>query len=385
MRGKSAVNISITGLSIAVVGLLSLILLPNEARAASSDGQHLLQRLIDGTRKEGQLDLMIVSSVGEKGSRELIGAFKKRFGLEITVNADLSGQESQKFNRAVAEIKAGIAPTFDLMEGPAETVLNLKDAGGTERIDNWQILLGEIAPEAYKVRDRVSPSILAEYGFVWSTRTTAILYNLKFISERELPRTWKDLGNPKYHGAFSVPPWTTITLLGLLKYDKDEWSEVVKAIGRNKRDILTYDAGVQRVLLGDLKFTYGNADSYFEQKGKDPKAPIGLTFFEDMTTIRPTSYVVRKGARHPNAAKLFALWATGAEANEILEKYGIIENSVLGTGPISRKIAETLKERNIKPVSWFDNPQTVEKFRWLSTPEGMEYARAVAKAQREGK
>jgi len=382
MRRRESINIFVIGLAIATAALL--IMLPSEVRAASSDGQRLLQRLVDGARKEGQLNLMIVSSLGEKGSRELINAFKKRFELEITINADLSGQESQKFNQAVAETKAGIPPTFDLMQGPAETVLSLKDAGGTERITDWQSLLAEVAPEAYKVRDRVSPSILAEYGFLWSTRTTAILYNPKAISERELPKTWQDLANAKYRGAFSVPPWTTITLLGLLKYDKDEWLELVKGIGRNKRDILTYDSGVQRVLLGDLKFTYGNADSYFEQKEKDPKAPIGLKFFEDLTTIRPTLYVLRKGARHPSSAKLFALWATSSEANQIFEKHAIVENSILETGPISRKMAEILKGRNIKPMSWFDTPQTVEKFQWLSTPAGMEYARAIAKAQREG-
>jgi iron(III) transport system substrate-binding protein len=364
---------------------LSTLCVAAPALAQRSTASPALQRLVDGARKEGQLDLMIVSSLGEKGSKELIAAFKKRFGLEITINADLSGQESQKFNRAVAEIKAGIPPTFDLMEGPAETVLSLKDAGGTDRVEDWQNLLAEIAPEAYKVRDRVSAFILAGYGFVWSTRTTAILYNSENISEKDLPRTWKDLGNPKYRGMFSVPPWTTIPLLGLLKYEKSEWLELVRAIGRNKRDILTYDAGVERVLLGDLKFTFGNADSYFEQKQKDPKAPIGLTFFEDLTTIRPTSYVVRKGTAHPNAAKLFALWATGTEANEILEKFGIIENSVLGTGSISLKIAKTLQSRHIKPLSWFDSQQTAEKFLWLSTPEGMEYSRAMAKAQREGK
>ena len=138
-------------------------------------------------------------------------------------------------------------------------------------------------------------------------------------------------------------------------------------------------------MLGDLKFTFGNADTYFEHKERDPKAPIGLTFFEDLTTIRPTFYVVRKGAKHPNAAKLFELWAAGGEASEIFEKYGHLENQVLARGPISQKVAETLKARNIKALSWFDSPQTLEKFRWLETKEGQDYSRAIAIAQREGK
>jgi ABC-type Fe3+ transport system substrate-binding protein len=95
--------------------------------------------------------------------------------------------------------------------------------------------------------------------------------------------------------------------------------------------------------------------------------------------------VVRKGTKHPNAAKLFALWATSAEANEIFERNAYVENLVLGKGPISQKIAKVLKDRNIKVWSWFDSPETVAKFQWFESSEGREYAKLVARAQKEGK
>lgn len=78
-------------------------------------------------------------------------------------------------------------------------------------------------------------------------------------------------------------------------------------------------------------------------------------------------YTVRKGARHPNAARLFALWATGAEAGAILDKYAVIENLVLGKGQTTEEVLKALKARNVTPVSWFDSPQNLEKFRWFST------------------
>jgi ABC-type Fe3+ transport system substrate-binding protein len=148
--------------------------------------------------------------------------------------------------------------------------------------------------------------------------------------------------------------------------------------------VLNYAAGVERMLLGDLKFLYGNADYYYEHRRKDPKAPIGLAFFQDLTSMRETMYAVRKGARHPNAARLFALWASGAEAGAILDKYAVIENLVLGKGQTTEEIAKALKARNITPVGWFDSQQNLEKFNWYSTTEGKEYARALARAQREG-
>jgi ABC-type Fe3+ transport system substrate-binding protein len=93
--------------------------------------------------------------------------------------------------------------------------------------------------------------------------------------------------------------------------------------------------------------------------------------------------MVRKGARHPNAAKLFALWATTSEANRIIENpnYSGSPNLLLGTGPISRQEIKALKDRNIKPVSWFDSPENVEKLLWYETEEGKRYVRELSAAR----
>ena len=344
-----------------------------------------LKALIEGARKEGQLDLMITSSQGEKGAAELSEAFKKRFGLEIKMNYDLSGLESQKINQAVAETKAGVPPVFDLMQSEPPETLPLLTAGGIELIENWEALLAEISPEAYKVKEKISPSILKGYGFLWGTRLTVMVYNPKLISEGEVPKMWKEMGNPKYRGAFSVPPWIGVARMGIWKYDKDEWLEIVKSWGKNKRDVLTYSAGVDRMLLGDLKFLYANDHYYYEQRARDANAPIEISFFEDITPSSEVMYVMRRGARHANAAKLFTLWATSSEANLLYEKYAFHPNLVLGTGPISKKTAQLLKARNIKQKGWFDNAQNLEMFLWLKSEEGRKYQQALAEAHRTGK
>jgi ABC-type Fe3+ transport system substrate-binding protein len=356
----------------------------SSADAASADSE-ATRRLIEGARKEGQLNLMIVSSMGEKGSQELIAAFKKRFGLDIRVNADLSGQESQTFNKALAETKSGIPPTFDLMQGNSPNILNLKEASGAEPIENWETLLADIAPEAHKVKDKVSPSVLAGYGFVWATRVYGLAYNPKLISAQDLPKTRKEMATPKYRGMFSVPPFISAAQMALLKYDKDEWLEIMKSLGQLKAHVLHYNAGVPRMLLGDVKFLEAMTHNYFEQKTKDPKAPMGFIFFQDFTPLIEVMHVVRKGARHPNAAKLFALWAAGKEPNAIFEKIAYQENLRLGTGVFSKQAAEMIRKVEVKPASWFDSPENFAKFRWLESEEGRKYSQELARAQREGK
>lgn len=112
---------------------------------------------------------------------------------------------------------------------------------------------------------------------------------------------------------------------------------------------------------------------------------IGLSFFENLTPVREVMYVMRKGSRHPNAARLFALWTAGAESNRIIEKHSLTENITLGTGPVTRVSLQLLKERNISPATWFGSAENLEKLRWLQTSEGREYTNAMARAQKDGK
>jgi ABC-type Fe3+ transport system substrate-binding protein len=96
--------------------------------------------------------------------------------------------------------------------------------------------------------------------------------------------------------------------------------------------------------------------------------------------------VVLEGARHPNAAKLFTLWSIGEEASLLFQKHSYAPNVYLGRkGPLSTAIVNELEKRNIKPVTWFDTPETLKEFLWYETAEGKKYAQAIDRAQREGK
>jgi ABC-type Fe3+ transport system substrate-binding protein len=339
--------------------------------------------LIEGARKEGQLNWYPVSSLGTDGAKAISQVFNKRFGLNLRINADVSGNISTVFSKAIVESKSGIPPTFDVLYGPDHRAFEVKEAGGLERIDNWEAILKEMSPEAYAVRQKVSPLDIAGYGFLWANRIKCLNYNTDLITEAELPQTIADLGNPKYKGAFSLAPFVTDAEFGTLIYPKDKWMEIVRTWGALNPAIMTYEAGVQRMLLGEFKFLPSNGEYIFEVKGKNPKAPIGVSFFKDLTANSYVFHMVRKNAKNPNAAKLFTLWTTTPEANRFFEVDFITSpNLVLGTGPISKQLNALLKERNIKPVSWFDSKESLEKLLWYyRTDEGKRYVAEMAKAR----
>ena len=369
-------NVAVICLSMMIVSFCSIL-------QSKAQGQQTLQQLIEGARKEGQLNWYPVSSLGTDGAKAISQVFNKRFGLNLRINADVSGNISTVFSKAIVESKSGIPPTFDVLYGPDHRAFEVKEAGGLERIDNWEAILKEMSPEAYAVRQKVSPLDIAGYGFLWANRIKCLNYNTDLITEAELPQTIADLGNPKYKGAFSLAPFVTDAEFGTLIYPKDKWMEIVRTWGALNPAIMTYEAGVQRMLLGEFKFLPSNGEYIFEVKGKNPKAPIGVSFFKDLTANSYVFHMVRKNAKNPNAAKLFTLWTTTPEANRFFEVDFITSpNLVLGTGPISKQLNALLKERNIKPVSWFDSKESLEKLLWYyRTDEGKRYVAEMAKAR----
>jgi ABC-type Fe3+ transport system substrate-binding protein len=355
-----------------------------ELRAQVS-GRELLRKLVEGARKEGQLDYFTISSMGERGVREIATAFNKRFNLNIRFNTDLSGGEDEKFSQALMEVASGLPASYDVLQGPEHRPLGLWEKKGIEHVDNWDAILKEIAPEAFEVKEKISPLILAGYAFAFGNRVKAINYRTDLIKEEELPRTRKELGNPKYKGMYPMEKWLTPTQYGILVYPKDEWLKIVRAGSWWKPPILHYPVAVQRMMAGEFKFMPSNAYYVFQVKAKNPKAPIGLAFFGDVTPVTYVLHLVRKGAKHPNAAKLFALWATSPEAQRIWEnvEYASIENLMLkqGTGPMSTSVREAVTQKNIKLISWWDSKESLDSFLWYATKEGTEYSRVLEHAQ----
>jgi iron(III) transport system substrate-binding protein len=345
-----------------------------------------MKQLVEGARREGRLTMSLVSSQGAKGGKALGDAFKRRFGLDnMSITIDLSRGSAGDAHKAIAEYEAGIIPSFDVRYFVDEAVLLLKEARAIKRIDNWEMLLKDINLKAYEARNKLSPAPFDGFGFTFATRTDALLYNPKRISEKDLPKTRVEYGHTKYKGMYSLPPWITTAMFGILKYDKNEWLDTVRSWGRNKGHMLAFAAGIERLLLGELSFLYANAYYYFEQKALDANAPIGLSFFQDITNLHRAMNVVLEGTRHPNAASLFTLWSTSEEASQLFQEHASHPNIYLGTGRISNGELSELQKRRIDPITWFDSPKNLSAFLWYETPAGKNYGQALDRAQREGK
>src|SRR5258705_13130416 len=76
---------------------------PTTTHAASAPASGL-KNLIEGARKEGRLNVTVVTSQGAKGGEALGEAFKRRFGLgDMKITFDLNQGTAGDGNKAIPE------------------------------------------------------------------------------------------------------------------------------------------------------------------------------------------------------------------------------------------------------------------------------------------
>jgi ABC-type Fe3+ transport system substrate-binding protein len=211
-----------------------------------------------------------------------------------------------------------------------------------------------------------------------------LIYNTKSISEKDLPRTHRDLADPKYKGKFAQPPWTShweIAPVAFDKFDRNEWLEIVRRAGKNSGAVMGESGAVQRVILGEFAFALAQ-DRYMRQVfAKDPKAPIAARFFDDYNELNQVYYSVRTRARHPAAGTLWALWMTSPESQRIWQPSDL-QAMPYGDSQLDRDFKQNIEKSKARVIGFLDNEKTMDLLKWYRTEEGRKYLDAVARAIR---
>jgi len=342
--------------------------------------------LVKQAKKEGALNAMVITAITGKTTPQLATAFKKRFGLDIDVTLTPL-LNTTEYPKAVAETKAGVVPTYDVLEGSDTNNIALLGVGGIHRVDGWENLLREINPLVRA--GRVKPEVLSHgplrgFVFAYLSRTKALLYNPRLITKDKLPKTHEQLADPRYKGMWNQPPWTTHWEPGPLVFpniSKDKWVEIVRKTGKNAGAVVVESAGVQRVLVGEHAFTMANTYYYFLYKAKDPQAPIDITYFQDFNVSSRAYYCVRKNAKHIAAGTLFAFWMATPEAQAIWQPANFY-TQLWGESDLDKKEIKFIEDSGAKIVDFLDSEEGLAYLNWMSTEEGRKFKEAIGRAIR---
>jgi ABC-type Fe3+ transport system substrate-binding protein len=355
------------------------------AAAGATQGKQLLDDLVRRASQEGELSVTIQSSWNQALAQPLADAFKKRFGLNNLNVTITNAASAEHFPVAIAETRAGTPPTYDAVQGDDAETMQLSGAGGTQPIENWELLLKEINPAvaAGKVTpDQISRGPFTARSFQFMGNVKQILYNPRLINEAELPRTHAELAEGRFKDKFAQPPWTAhweIAPVAIDNLNRQQWLDVVRAAGRNSAAVLGEAGATQRVALGQFAFALAQDTNYRKTLQQDPQAPLAARFFDDYNEYNATYYSVRAGARHPAAAALWTLWMTTPESEAIWQPVELYAQR-FGESEVDRQQAQFIRDNGAKVLGFLDNARTTELLEWYQTAEGRQYLDAMTKA-----
>ena len=285
------------------------------------------QDRIAAARKEGTLT--VYTTIAEKDWPTLVKPFESRYGIKVSV---WRAGTSDVLHRAVQETAAKRYDADVIHIGSPEM----------EALAREQVLMPITSP----VQNDLQPGSVPQHH-QWAATLLSVwvqAYNTRLIKKEDLPKTYKDLLNPRWKGK-----------LGIEGKDEDWFASVVDELGGGEtglkffRDLrATNGLSVRQghtllnnlVISGEVPLAL-NIYNYMPEQAKKKGAPIDW-FVIEPAIARSNGVGVTRHAPHPNAAMLFYDYLLGEG-----QQYFVSMDYV----PSNTKIASPLKGVRIRQVN----------------------------------
>ena len=284
--------------------VLSGAVLPRGAHAAFGGAEE--QALYAAAKAEGELTWYTAhydATLAEDYAR----AFAARYaGVKCNV---VRTTAQVAYQRLTQELKAG---------GPQVDVLGSTDISHFLELKTRGLLEKFVPANAGTVIPAVQNIDADGTYHVTSLGVVGITLNTSKVKAEERPKSWPDLVDPKWKNQVSVGHPAFSGYVGVWCYEMQrlygwEYFEKLNAskpqIGRSIQDTLTMLRSGERSLAAGATQTANEAKS----KGE----PIEVVYPSDGTIVVVSPSGIIKGAKHPNAAKLFMEFMLTEEASAL--------------------------------------------------------------------
>ena len=302
------------------------------------------QQIIDGAKKEGKL--VIYGATDSKAAQPLIKDFNTLYpGISVEYN-DMNSTEV--YNRFISEVAAGGTTA---------------DAVWSSAMD----LQMRLASEGYALKYKSVESAKLPAWSIWEDQAygttfepAAIVYNKRLLDPKEVPQTHADfvklIQQPKFKDKV-----TTYDIeksgVGFMLMAQDarvnpKFTELLGAFGAAKVRVQSSTGTMmERISSGENLIGYNVVGSYALVRAKtDPS--IGVVMPKDYTLVLSRVLFINKGAKNPNAAKLWLDYMLSHRAQNIIaneSKLFAIREDVTGEATSAELIKQVGKD-NVKPV-----------------------------------
>ena len=276
------------------------------------------QDRLAAAKKEGALTLY--TTIAEKDLPTLIKPFESKYGVKVTV---WRAGTSNVLQRTVQETAA---KKYDV------DVIHI-GAPEMEALAREQVLL----PITSAVQNELQPGSVPAHR-QWAATLLSVwvqAYNTKLIKKESLPKTYRDLLDPKWKGK-----------LGVEGKDEDWFASVVDVTGGGEtglkffRDLVAANGLSVRqghtllnnlVISGEVPLAL-NLYNYMPEQAKKKGAPIDW-FALEPAIARSNGVGVSRHAPHPNAAMLFYEYLLG-DAQQHFVSMDYVPSNTKATSPL---------------------------------------------------
>jgi iron(III) transport system substrate-binding protein len=261
----------------------------------------------DAARKEGNLSWY--TSTPFPLVQHLVDKFQQDTGIKVQLLRTGGQAVLRRFQQEAAAGR------------PGADVMTMSDAGAANGLTK-QGLFEPFKPEGF---DKVVPEARDRDGRWIAQRLSIVGIPIRSDKVKDIPTTWSDLKHPKYKGLMVMPDpsFTAIQLIVVGMLSRTLGWDFYRALRANETMIVQ---GHQQVFS-----TMQQGERVIGAEGADPRSFSDGQEVPNQKMIYPTEGVfivssptaVIKGARNPNAGKLFAQFMISPQAQNMIAEGGI--------------------------------------------------------------
>lgn len=297
-----------------------------------------MKALEAAARKEGPMTWYI-SFYGQEPADRAAAAFAQAYpGLKVIPIRTTTGAA---FQRLQQDFKAGMA---------VASVASLSGVGGYYDILMREGRLAKYVPEtASQLAPAMKPTIVPEYLYPIGAGTVAIGYNKAKVKPEDVPKTWKDLTDPKWKGklALSHPAFSGFDAAWVVVMNKQHGWSYFDALQKNAPLVQRSTFDALTALNSGERLVAPMPDTTVLDSAAKGNA-VDVSFPSDGSVLIVGYTAILANAPQPNMARLFTEFLLGVEHAKVVSssRYHTARTEVLTQLPGGK----TLKDVALAPI-----------------------------------
>ncbi|MCP4604247.1 MAG: extracellular solute-binding protein [Proteobacteria bacterium] len=259
--------------------------------------------------------VVVYTSVDQVFSEPVLRNFEKKTGIRVRAVYDTEETKSTGvLNRLIAEAKNPQADVF--WSGDPVRPFLLADRGLVEPY---------MSPEARQIPSGFKATDGTWTGF--AARARVLLVNRKKLGDRAMPRSVRDLADPRWRGEVAIanPVFGTTTMHVAAWFStlgKEAANAFLDALKDNQIKIASSNGEVKRLVVsGEVTFGLTDTDDAFVAAQSGAQVEVVYPDQEEMgTLIMPTVALVLRHGPNPESARHLIDYLLSAEVETLLSE-----------------------------------------------------------------